>query len=160
MKSFKISRPKDHRDLLVKNQATSLVIYERIITTLAKAKLTQRYLERLIQLVKKNDTVNGLRLANRSLMAKEASKKMIEVIKERFARTDGGYTRIIKMGPRRGDNAEMVVLELTIKTEAPKKTEKTKGAETKTQAASDNKPTVEIKEAKPEKKKVKKEQKK
>jgi large subunit ribosomal protein L17 len=157
MKSFKISRPKDHRELLVKNQATSLIIYERIITTLTKAKLTQRYLERLMRLVKKYDTVNGLRLANRSLMVKEASKKMIEVLKDRFAHTNSGYTRIIKMGPRRGDNAEMVVLELTIKTEAPEKIEKAKELLAK---SSDKKIAETRKEAKIEKKKVKKEEKK
>ncbi len=117
MKSFKLSRPKDHRTGLVKNLATSLIVYERIITTLPKAKLVQSYTERLINRVKKTDAVNGYRLALAMLQTEKAAQKMLDIIKSRFASTDGGFTRIIKLSPRHGDNALRTIIELTIKTE-------------------------------------------
>ena len=117
MKRFKLSRPKDHRQSLVKNLATSLIVYERIQTTEAKAKSAQRYTEKLLQRVKNLDEVNGYRLALGSLHDQKAARKMIEVLKDRFAKTKGGATRIIKIGLRKGDKAPVVILEMTIKTE-------------------------------------------
>jgi len=117
MKRFKLSRPKDHRQSLVKNLATSLIVYERILTTEAKAKSAQRYTEKLLHRVKNLDEVNGYRLALSSLHDPKAARKMIEVLKDRFAKTQSGTTRIIKIGPRKGDNAPVVILEMTIKTE-------------------------------------------
>ena len=117
MKRFKLSRPKDHRTSLVKNLVTSLIVYERVQTTPAKAKLAQRYIEKLLQRIKNLDAVNGYRLALASLHDQKAALKMVEVVKDRFAVTRGGATRIIKIGPRKGDNAPVVILELTIKTE-------------------------------------------
>ena len=117
MKRFKLSRPKDHRQSLVKNLATSLIVYERIQTTEAKAKSAQRYTEKLLQRVKNLDEVNGYRLALGSLHDQKAARKMIEVLKDRFAKTRGGATRIIKIGLRKGDKAPVVILEMTIKTE-------------------------------------------
>lgn len=124
MRTYKLSRPKDHRTGLVKNLATSLIVYEKIVTTLPKAKLAQSYVERLISNVKKTDKVNGYRLALAALQTEKAAQKTTDIIKSRFASTDGGFTRIIKLSPRHGDNALKVMLELTIKTELPAVTRK------------------------------------
>lgn len=118
MKSYKLGRKKDNRDHLVKNLTTSLLAYERIVTTLQKAKLTQRNAERIISTILKKDDLNGFKYALSELGQKKVAKKLIEVIKKQYANSGGGYTRILKIGNRKGDNAKMVILELTKKIEA------------------------------------------
>ncbi len=118
-KQFKLGRKKSNRQHLVKNQVTSLFAYERIITTLPKAKLTQRHAERIIANVINNDDLNGYRFAMKETGHTKIAKKLIEVIKKQYANSKGGYTRILNIGNRKGDNARMVILELTKKIDKP-----------------------------------------
>ncbi len=130
MKSYKISRKKNNRQLLAKNLIASIVVYEKIVTTHAKAKMVQPKLERIISNVRKMDIVNATRYALAETGQKNAAKKLVEVLKNRFINDNGGYTRIVKIGNRKGDNAEIVIIELTKKTEV-KKPEEKKTAESK-----------------------------
>ncbi len=117
MRQTKLGRKKSNRDLLVKNLASSLVVYERITTTEAKAKLVQGYVERIITNAKKLDNVNAIRMAIKSLGQKKPALKVVEVLKDTYKDTQSGYTRIIKVGPRKGDAAPMAIIELTKKTD-------------------------------------------
>lgn len=131
MRLRKISRKKGNRELLVKNLTTSLIIYERITTTHAKAKLAQVYIEKIISRIKKLDNVAGLRLAMEKLGNMNSAKKLIEVLKHNFKNKTSGFTRIVRVGPRKGDAADMVIIELTVKTEESH--EKQKAENTKKQ---------------------------
>ena len=120
MKPVKLSRQASGRNLVVRNLATSLVLYERIQTTPAKARAAQMHTERLITLAKKWKlaTDPGVKLALRRQMIsrtadKLAVKKLTEVLADLFEKREGGYTRKIKIGRRLGDAAEQVILSLT-----------------------------------------------
>lgn len=118
MKTLKLGRKKAHRTSLVRNLAVSLILHERITTTQSKAKLVQRYVERIINRVKKENDLNGYRVALSMLGgAQKPAKKVVEVMKKNFSATRSGFTRIIKTIDRQGDNAPMVIIELTQKTE-------------------------------------------
>lgn len=95
---------------MFKNQLESLVVHERIVTTLPKAKELRPVAERLITRGK-SDTVHARRMVGRWVADRELIKKLFTEIAPRFADRPGGYTRIVKLGPRHGDNAEMAVLE-------------------------------------------------
>jgi large subunit ribosomal protein L17 len=99
---------------------------ERVKTTLAKAKAARPLAERMITLGKKN-TLHSRRMALQFIFKKEAVKKLFEEIGPRFSERPGGYTRIVKIGPREGDGAEMAMFEL-VDSEFKKK-EKKKGKE-------------------------------
>jgi len=136
MKHSKLSRNKDHRQHMLSNLASSAIIYERITTTSTKARETQRYIERLLSRTKSLDKINAIRYANASLSVPEAAAKLIEVLVDRYKDIPSGYTRILKLGHRRGDNAEIAILDFTIKTAKPatktetdKKNKKGPGAE-------------------------------
>jgi len=90
---------------------TSLLEKERIRTTLAKAKATRPLAEKMITLAKK-DTLHSKRLASRFIIKKDVVKKLFQEIGPRFSERQGGYTRIVKVGERQGDGAQMAVLEL------------------------------------------------
>ena len=124
--SGKLGRTTAHRKALMRNMATSLFEYESIITTISKAKALKRYSEKIITLVKK-DTPHAYRLVFQEIKRKDIIKKLFETIKTRFADRPGGYTRIYHLYPRKGDNAEMVKIELlSEKEETPAKETKTK----------------------------------
>jgi len=114
----KLSREKDERAALRRNLIRQLFQYERIRTTRAKAEAVRGQAERLITLAKRgNDgdeaqTVHARRLAAARLGDAQAVKKLFEDIAPRFENRQGGYTRMVKLGPRQGDAAEMVLLEL------------------------------------------------
>jgi large subunit ribosomal protein L17 len=95
---------------LFRNQLASLIDKERIITTLPKAKELRPQIERLITLGK-NDSVHARRMAERVVADDTLIAKLFETLGPRFAERPGGYTRIIKLGSRRGDAAEMAILE-------------------------------------------------
>lgn len=118
MKTLKLGRKKAHRTSLVRNLAVSLILHERITTTQSKAKLVRGYVERIINRVKKENDLNGYRVALSMLGgAQKPAKKVVEVMKKNFSATRSGFTRIIKTIDRQGDNAPMVIIELTQKTE-------------------------------------------
>lgn len=106
-----LSRTKSHRDALLSNLACQLIEHKRIITTLAKAKALRIYVEPLITKGKEN-TTHQRRIVFSYLQDKEAIKELFDVISLKVAGRPGGYTRIIKLGTRPGDNAELGMIEL------------------------------------------------
>jgi large subunit ribosomal protein L17 len=107
----KLGRVSSHRIALFRNQLASLVEQERIITTLPKAKELRPIAERVITQGKSN-TVHARRLAGRWVADRDLLKKLFDDIAPRMSSRPGGYLRIVKLGPRQGDGAEMAVLEL------------------------------------------------
>jgi large subunit ribosomal protein L17 len=110
MVNRKLGRTSAHRNALFRNQLTSLIEHERIITTLPKAKELRPQIERLVTLGK-NDSVHNRRQAGRVVADDGLIAKLFDTLGPRFTERPGGYTRIIKLGPRRGDAAEMAILE-------------------------------------------------
>src|SRR5678815_825981 len=106
-----LSRTKAHRDALLMNLACQLIQHKRIVTTLAKAKALRVYVEPLITKGKTN-TTHQRRVVFSYLKDKEAIKELFGSVAEKIAGRPGGYTRIIKLGARTGDNAEMALIEL------------------------------------------------
>ena len=106
-----LSRKKAHRDALLSNLACQLIRHKRIITTLAKAKALRVYVEPLITKSKDNST-HQRRVVFSYLQDKEAITELFSTISEKIAGRPGGYTRIIKLGTRPGDNAEQALIEL------------------------------------------------
>ena len=111
MTNRKLGRTSGHRKSLFRNQLASLIESERIITTLVKAKELRPIAEKAITLGKKG-TLHARRTAGRSILSDSTLKKLFDVIAPRFSDRQGGYTRIVKLGPRRGDGAEMAIIEL------------------------------------------------
>jgi large subunit ribosomal protein L17 len=109
----KLGRITPHRMALLRNLATALFERERIRTTLMKAKELRPYAERLITLARRDDDrLHARRLAARALQDRTVMKKLFDDLGARFASRPGGYTRILRLGPRRGDGAEMAIVEL------------------------------------------------
>lgn len=107
----KLNRTSSHRLAMLRNMAVSLLQHEAIKTTLPKAKELRRVVEPLITLAK-NDSVANRRLAFNRLRDREIVSKLFNEVGPRFANRNGGYTRILKMGFRVGDNAPMAYMEL------------------------------------------------
>ena len=122
-----LGRTKSHRDAMLSNMATSLILHKRIFTTLAKAKALRVYVEPLINR-SKEDTTASRRVVFSSLQSKEAVTELFKNIAEKVADRPGGYTRILKTGNRLGDNAKTCFIELVdynenmLKEKAVKKT--------------------------------------
>ena len=111
-KKFKhLSRTASHRQSLLANMSISLIMHKRITTTLAKAKALKKYVEPLITR-SKNDTTTSRRVVFRYLQNKYAVTELFKEISTKVADRPGGYTRIIKLGTRQGDAAEMAFIEL------------------------------------------------
>lgn len=106
----KLQRTASHRIALFRNQSAALIKHEQITTTLAKAKELRPYVEKLITLAKKGGLANR-RLAHARLQDDAQLKKLFDVLAERYASRNGGYTRIIKAGIRASDAAAMAVIE-------------------------------------------------
>ena len=106
-----LGRTADHRKAMLANLAISLIMHKRITTTVAKAKALKTYVEPLITR-SKEDTTNSRRVVFRYLQNKEALKELFGVISTKVADRPGGYTRIIKLGSRQGDGADMCFIEL------------------------------------------------
>jgi large subunit ribosomal protein L17 len=109
----KLGRTTSHRTALLRNLATALFERERIRTTLPKAKELRPFAEKLITLAKsEGDRLHARRLAAREIQDPQVLKKLFDTIGPRFAARPGGYTRILHLGSRKGDGAEMAYLEL------------------------------------------------
>ena len=106
-----LGRTDSHRKAMMGNMAASLILHKRIITTLAKAKALRGYVEPLLT-KSKNDTTHSRRIVFSYLQDKDAVTILFREIAEKIANRPGGYTRIIKMENRLGDNAEMAMIEL------------------------------------------------
>lgn len=107
----KLGRTASHRRALMANLTISLIMHKRITTTLAKAKALRVYAEPIIT-KSKNDTMHSRRTVFAYLRDKEALKELFGVVAEKVASRPGGYTRVLKLGTRAGDNAEMAMIEL------------------------------------------------
>lgn len=120
----KLGRITPHRIALLRNLATALFERERIRTTLAKAKELRPYAERIITLAKRDDDrLHARRLVVRDIHDPSVVKKLFESLGARFATRPGGYTRILRLGPRKGDGAEMAIVELLGSEYQPEKKE-------------------------------------
>ena len=106
-----LGRTASHRSAMLSNMAVSLIKHKRITTTVAKAKALKKYVEPLIT-KSKNDTTNSRRVVFSYLQDKYAVTELFKEISVKVADRPGGYTRIIKLGNRLGDNAEMCFIEL------------------------------------------------
>jgi large subunit ribosomal protein L17 len=107
----KLSRKSGHRKALFRNMSANLIKHEQIITTEAKAKELRPYVEKLITLAKRGGLSNR-RIAMSRLQDETQLKKLFDVLADRYSDRDGGYTRVIKAGPRASDAAMMAVIEL------------------------------------------------
>ena len=106
-----MGREKAPRVALTRNLATSLIVNEKIQTTEAKAKYLRPFVEKMITLGKV-DTLANRRKALKFLYTQGSVKKLFEVLGPKFKERKGGYTRIVKLNPRAGDNADMAIIEL------------------------------------------------
>lgn len=106
----KLGRTASHRVAMFRNQLASLVMAERIVTTLPKAKELRPIAEKVITKAK-HGSVHDRRIVGRWLLDRDHIQKLFDVIAPRFATREGGYLRIVKLGARQGDGAEMAVLE-------------------------------------------------
>jgi len=132
-KKHKLGRPSSQRRALLRNLVTSFLEKERITTTLAKAKAARPVAEKMITLGKE-DSLHHRRRALQFIYKKSVVSKLFEDIGPRFTERPGGYTRIIKLGQRSGDGADMAVLELVGK-EFEKKSKKKESVSEKAKAA-------------------------
>lgn len=107
----KLNRTASHRKAMFNNMAMSLIENERIKTTLPKAKELRSVVERLITYGKKGD-LHGIRLIAKTVKNKDLVMKLVNDIAPGYADRNGGYTRVLKLGTRRGDNSEMAIIEL------------------------------------------------
>lgn len=157
----KLGRTTAHRVAMFRNQLASLVMSERIVTTLPKAKELRPIAEKVITKAK-NGSVHDRRIVGRWLLDRDHIQKLFDVIAPRFATREGGYLRIVKLGSRQGDGAEMAVLEfvdfqLKKKSAAPAPEAKAKGKKAKGGDAEGAAETAgEEKAAKPKKEKAEK----
>jgi large subunit ribosomal protein L17 len=151
-----LGRTKSHREALLSNLACQLIEHKRIVTTLAKAKALRVFVEPLITKSKQN-TTHQRRVVFGYLQDKEAIKELFDVISAKIAGRPGGYTRIIKLGTRPGDNAELGMIELVdfneiygkgkeVKKEPAKRTRRAGGAKKKA-AGTEGAPQAEATEA-------------
>ncbi|MFN4038786.1 MAG: 50S ribosomal protein L17 [Erythrobacter sp.] len=119
MSGRKLGRKTGHRNALFRNMAAALIKHEQITTTVPKAKELRPYMEKLITLAKRGGLSNR-RLAMSRLGDETQLKKLFDVLAERYADREGGYTRVIKAGIRASDAAPMAVIELVDRDEAAK----------------------------------------
>ena len=108
---YKLKRPVDSRNALLRNLVTSVIEEERVITTVPKAKAAKPLVEKMITLAK-TDTLHTRRQAAAVLRTPDSVKKLFDTLGTRFGQRNGGYTRITRLGPRKGDGAEQAMLEL------------------------------------------------
>ena len=148
-----LGRTADHRRAMLANMAISLIMHKRITTTLAKAKALKKYVEPLITR-SKEDTTNSRRVVFRYLQNKYAVTELFKEIAPKVGDRPGGYTRIIKLGARKGDGADMAFIELVDFDEnmakapkAAKKTRRSRKAAPKAEEAPAATPEVKAEEA-------------
>ncbi|OFX67605.1 MAG: 50S ribosomal protein L17 [Bacteroidetes bacterium GWE2_29_8] len=156
-KSFNhLGRTSAHRKAMLSNMATSLILHKRIKTTLAKAKALRSYVEPIINRAK-DDTTHSRRMVFRQLQDKFAVTALFREVAEKIVDRPGGYTRILKLGNRLGDNTEMCYIELVdynenllnVKDKSTKKTKTTrrKKAKAKTEETVVSQAKTELKES-------------
>ncbi|MGH7482304.1 MAG: 50S ribosomal protein L17 [Longimicrobiales bacterium] len=110
-KGRKLNRTAEHRRAMLRNMATSLVLHGRVETTVAKAKELRQFVEPLITKARRGD-LHARRLVERRIKDPDALAKLFTDLGPRYAERPGGYTRVLKLGHRQGDAAEMAIIEL------------------------------------------------
>jgi large subunit ribosomal protein L17 len=141
-----LGRTASHRSAMLANMASSLILHKRITTTLAKAKALRKYVEPIITKAKE-DSTNSRRVVFSYLQSKDSVKELFGTVAGKVGERPGGYTRILKLTNRKGDNAEMAIMELVdfnevvmndkaVKTEV-KKTRRSRAAKPKAEGAAD-----------------------
>src|ERR1700741_13359 len=108
---YKLKRNVAARDSLLRGLVTSVIEEERVITTVPKAKAAKPLVEKMITLAKE-DTLHARRQAAAFLRTPDSVKKLFDKLGTRFGQRNGGYTRVVRLGPRKGDGAEQAMLEL------------------------------------------------
>ncbi len=108
---YKLKRPVDSRNALLRNLITSVILQERVVTTVPKAKAVRPLVDRMITLAKE-DTLHARRQAAAVLTTPASVKKLFDTLGTKFGQRNGGYTRITRLGPRQGDGAEQAMIEL------------------------------------------------
>jgi len=119
IKNKKLNKTSSHRKAMFMNMSNSLIKHEQITTTLAKAKELKRFVEKIITLGKKDDLISRRKTVS-ILQDQKMSKKVFDVLAARYKKRSGGYTRIIKLGNRFGDNAPTAIIEFVERDENAK----------------------------------------
>ena len=119
IKNKKLNKNSSHRKAMFMNMSNALIKHEQITTTLTKAKELRRFVEKIVTLGKKGDLLSKRKTAS-ILQDNKMSKKVFEVFADRYKNRNGGYTRIIKLGNRFGDNAPSAVIEFVDRDENAK----------------------------------------
>jgi large subunit ribosomal protein L17 len=128
---FKLGRNTSHRRALLRNLVTSIILHDRVKTTLTKAKASRPIVEKMITLGK-NGSVHARRQALAYLLTPDAVDRLFATVAPRYATRPGGYSRIVKAGPRQGDAAEVAYIELLdAEQELTEKAEKREAARAK-----------------------------
>ncbi|HTA41812.1 MAG TPA: 50S ribosomal protein L17 [Bryobacteraceae bacterium] len=143
----KLKRDVGARNSLLKNLTTSVILEERVITTIPKAKAVQPIVENMITLAKR-DTLHTRRQAASYLMTPASVKKLFDTLGARFGQRTGGYTRITRLGNRRGDGAELAMLELVGSELVKRAAERAKRKEERLKAQQEGRETEEGEEGK------------
>ena len=119
IKNKKLNKNSSHRKAMFMNMSNALIKHEQITTTLAKAKELRRFIEKIVTLGKKGDLLSRRKTVS-ILQDQKISKKVFDVLAQRYKERAGGYTRIIKLGNRFGDNAPIAVIEFVDRDETAK----------------------------------------
>tara|TARA_B100001057_G_scaffold498340_1_gene605032 strand:+ start:1948 stop:2385 length:438 start_codon:yes stop_codon:yes gene_type:complete len=119
IKNKKLNKTSSHRKAMFMNMSNALIKHEQITTTLAKAKVLRKFVEKIITLGKKGDLLSRRKTIS-TLQDNKISKKVFDVLADRYKNRAGGYTRIIKLGNRYGDNAPTAVIEFVDRDENAK----------------------------------------
>ena len=148
-----LGRTASHRNAMLANMASSLIVHKRITTTLAKAKALRKYVEPIIT-KGKDDSTNSRRVVFSYLQSKDSVKELFGIVAPKVGERPGGYTRILKLTNRKGDNAEMAIMELVdfnevvmndkaVKSEAKKTTRRSRAKAPKASDAATEETTTE-----------------
>ena len=119
IKNKKLNKTYSHRKAMFMNMSNALIKHEQITTTLAKAKELRRFVEKIITLGKKGDLLSRRKTIS-TLQDNKMSKKVFDILADRYKKRNGGYTRIVKLGNRFGDNAPTAVIEFVDRDENAK----------------------------------------
>ncbi len=119
IKNKKLNKNSSHRKAMFMNMSNALIKHEQITTTLPKAKELRRFIEKIITFGKKGDLFSRRKTVS-ILQDQKMTKKVFEILADRYKKRSGGYTRIVKLGNRFGDNAPMAVIELVERDENAK----------------------------------------
>ena len=113
-KGKKLSRKRPHRNHLMRNLITQVLLHSRIETTLSKAKAVKPQLEKTISKALDKDEMNAKRFLDSHLYSKKATDNLLNLYRDDLKKKDGGYTKLIKLGKRKGDGSQMVLIDLRV----------------------------------------------